>query len=411
MANDVYFVTKYTDDLGTHYNIGTGDVQSGHTVIFLNLTYNEASEKVKELTTELNGYSVVKTKDNTGRIKYQVVPDTQAVFGELVKSGLANNIAQELVNGYNADSAEYNKSLDAAPPVADINAKVAEQLLKYEKEKKLGYWEDYYTGCDVGIFIGDIWVDDVVTIQYTLTNNKSPIYGYMSEKFDAVTRGTTIVQGQFAIAFKETGYLTTILKNYQYKNGNASRTIEELLGESELEKRSYIDKKTGKEVVEFIGVGSAELAFTNAEQGTPDRADRWGYLDMAYGNIIDKGFDIVVTYGDVNEQFRGGTVEKLNEVHITSRSIVCEPTGEPIAEMYNFFARTYNESLPSRIFGMQNQIEAVESRVRNVAQQTPAQDAADALRLENDRKALNEKDKKRKTSWEKTMEAIREARE
>lgn len=393
MADNIYFVTEYKDALGIHYNIGTGDVQIGHVVLFSDLTYAEAAVKVEELTAALRGYFISKKKNESGKIFYSALPLTQVAEvtgfgGEIVETGLTVEQAVRKAEQLNTQAKEYNDSLNAAPEPAEIDAKIAETLLKREKEKKLGYWEDYYAGADVGVFIGGLWVDDIITIQHTLTNNKSPIYGYMSEKFDAVTRGTTIVQGQFAIAFKETGYLTTILENYKKENAGNITTIEETLEAQ---------------------AGTAELAFTKAEQGTPPRVDKWGYLDTKYGNIISKGFDIIITYGDINEQFRGGTIEKLNEVHITSISKVCEPTGDPIAEMYSFFARTSNEDLPSRIFGKKNEIEEVQTRIRHVAQQTPAENAADALRLENDRKALSEKDVKRKTSWEKTMEAIREA--
>lgn len=72
------------------------------------------------------------------------------------------------------------------------------------------YPYDYFCGTNAKVFFGDIWVDDVVTIQYNLKQDKEPIYGYASQHFDAIARGTIIVQGSFTIAFKEMGYLNVI---------------------------------------------------------------------------------------------------------------------------------------------------------------------------------------------------------
>jgi len=184
------------------------------------------------------------------------------------------------------------------------------------------YPELYYSGCDVGIFIGDRWVYDIITIQYTLTNNKSPIYGYMSEEFDAVAKGTKVVQGQFAIAFKDVDYLNRILDNYK--------------GTSE-----FITTTSSKE--------SDEQVSTKRFPTTPDE---YGYKSSSFGDYINvEGFSIIVTFGDTTGYWRGGTYEILDNIHITSRSLVCEPTGEPIAEIYSFFARRINRK-PLKTIGL-----------------------------------------------------------
>lgn len=72
------------------------------------------------------------------------------------------------------------------------------------------YPYDYYCGTNAKVFFGDIWVDDIVTIQYNIKQDKEPIYGYASQNFDAIARGTIIVQGSFTIAFKEMGYLNVV---------------------------------------------------------------------------------------------------------------------------------------------------------------------------------------------------------
>lgn len=242
---------------------------------------------------------------------------------------------------------------------------------KEKVDKKVAtYWEDYYSGCDVGVVMGDIWVDDIITIQYTLTNNKSPIYGYMSENFDAVAKGTRIVQGQFAIAFKEVGYLNKILEAYEHRVIDPTRWMKTKSGLTGISKELFQSIST--EEVQSLKIFSqtpeysriTEKDFNEEElkvlKGGVKSPDKFGYKDLYSGEgvnrvkigskILREGFDLIISFGDTTESYRGGTVEIINNCHITSRSIVCEPTGEPIAEVYTFFARGLNEYMPKYKF-------------------------------------------------------------
>lgn len=219
--------------------------------------------------------------------------------------------------------------------------------------RSASYWEDYYCGSDVVVLIGDTWVDDIITIQYTNTNNKSPIYGYMSEEFDAVAKGTRIIQGQFAIAFKEIGYLYNILDRFE----SANKGVEVVFGEgkskfriedSDEEPTSVLQPLNSKEIIQ-----SKRLP------------DRFGYVENrnSGGYVKVSGFDIIVSFGDVSEKNRGGTVDVINNCHITSRSIVCEPTGEPIAEIYSFFGRALNKYIPKYRYTLSQEEEGEEENI------------------------------------------------
>ncbi|MGN0357148.1 MAG: hypothetical protein ACI4E0_04930 [Blautia sp.] len=72
---------------------------------------------------------------------------------------------------------------------------------------------NYYSGTDARIYFGDIWVDEIVEIEFGLQEQVAPIYGYGSYTWDVVARGNRVVVGQFAINFKEVGYLQTILNS------------------------------------------------------------------------------------------------------------------------------------------------------------------------------------------------------
>ena len=87
------------------------------------------------------------------------------------------------------------------------------------------YPYDYYSGADCKVFYGDIWVDDIVNIQFNVNQNKTPIYGYAAQNFNAVAKGRIIVNGTLTIAFKETGYLNLIQRVSETQKNNAYEVI------------------------------------------------------------------------------------------------------------------------------------------------------------------------------------------
>ena len=72
--------------------------------------------------------------------------------------------------------------------------------------------EDYFSGCDISVYFGDIWVDEIVSLTFSLVEQVQPIYSYNSKTYNDVARGNRIIQGTFRINFREARYLTSILK-------------------------------------------------------------------------------------------------------------------------------------------------------------------------------------------------------
>src|SRR3990167_7047716 len=85
---------------------------------------------------------------------------------------------------------------------------------------------DYFTGTQASIYIGDVYVDEVVSYAYSVQQTKTPIYGYASQLFDAVSAGPVLVTGNFSINFKESGYLYLILMRYKQFNDAVEQALE-----------------------------------------------------------------------------------------------------------------------------------------------------------------------------------------
>lgn len=95
------------------------------------------------------------------------------------------------------------------------------------------YPYDYYSGTDCKVFYGDVWVDDIVSIQFGVSQNKTPIFGYAAQNFNAVAKGRVMVEGTLTIAFKETGYLNLIQRITETQKANAYKVIQRKVATTE----------------------------------------------------------------------------------------------------------------------------------------------------------------------------------
>lgn len=70
---------------------------------------------------------------------------------------------------------------------------------------------EYFSGCDVSIYFGDTFIDEITGIEFAMTENTRPVYGYASRTWDTFARGTRIIQGRFRMSFKEAMYLHSVM--------------------------------------------------------------------------------------------------------------------------------------------------------------------------------------------------------
>lgn len=91
--------------------------------------------------------------------------------------------------------------------------------------------EEYFSGSDITVYFGDIWLDELSALSFTLYEPVKPIHGYASYTWDAVARGARYVEGQFRIPFKEAGYLTVVLEHLAEIGAKARPRLSYLMGD------------------------------------------------------------------------------------------------------------------------------------------------------------------------------------
>jgi len=77
------------------------------------------------------------------------------------------------------------------------------------------YANEYFSSTNMAIYIGDVFIDEITDLAFSVHANVRPVYGYRSKNFDLVLRDNVIVTGYFAINFKTNGYLYLVLNHYE----------------------------------------------------------------------------------------------------------------------------------------------------------------------------------------------------
>ena len=216
--------------------------------------------------------------------------------------------------------------------------------------------EEYFSGCDVSIYFGDTWVDEIVSLNFAMVEQLQPIYGYNSLVYDDMAKGTRIVQGSFRLNFKESGYLRNVLKKYtQTQNSSraymshpqnrvpAQETFESL-PDNTVDISGYLKFFPEKDWPMIAEKFQRAAWGSRAEIGTESSLERYNFF-----NVNNKGFNIIITYGIPNGQggpssanLTRGTFHKIVGVHISTVNQVVNPDGSPVFEDYEFIAKDLN---------------------------------------------------------------------
>lgn len=162
----------------------------------------------------------------------------------------------------------------------------------------------YFSSIDAEIYFGDHYIDEIINIQYTVSQNTLPLYGYNSYTFDDVAQGTRIIQGNFVINFTSAGYLLRLLEEIK-KNKGTFMNSQQISKDAE---------------------GTEEEFAAPEVRGVSDDP------------VWNAAFDIDVMFGQ-EDSIGGATHVIIQDAVITGCASQTDTSGNPIAESYSFIAR------------------------------------------------------------------------
>lgn len=138
-----------------------------------------------------------------------IVKDTGPYRFTLIKSDALDDTPAD--SGTSASDGSGLASLVVNPETSSVSWKRPDE---YEWIYPTGEFGKYFSTTQARMYIGNVFVDELNTVQFALQANRIPVYGYASRDFDAVGIGKALVQGQIMVNFISEGYLYTILKEH-----------------------------------------------------------------------------------------------------------------------------------------------------------------------------------------------------
>lgn len=221
----------------------------------------------------------------------------------------------------------------------------------------------YWSGIDVTIFFEDYYIDDIVNIQYQISEQVYPIYSYGGYKYSHMGRGSRIVQGTFSINFKRSLYIPNLLKQIKQDRetsilpGSISRTTSNI--KQKLLSPQTIDQILGmakanngnlnRNVLDDIAAANREKFWnttTNIDYVPTNKplfsAGQTGFtIFIKYGNpqILDGRNPILSSNGLALPAKDIGTIEALEDVHITGVAKAIDDSGKSILEIYSWSSK------------------------------------------------------------------------
>jgi hypothetical protein len=171
-----------------------------------------------------------------------------------------------------------------------------------------------------------VLIGEAVAIGYNLIQNRTPLYGYNSPHFNAVSDGQVIVQGKIALNYVSHEYLLAAMRSKA--DNTPSRPL--ITDEDLMDYQAGYTTSTNaiNELKRMFWTPNEDLV---TDYNT-DITNRWGRPDQH-----SKSVDIRVIFGDM---MQGNTMHILKHVFFTGRSMDTIITDDPSVETFDFIARS-----------------------------------------------------------------------
>ena len=214
------------------------------------------------------------------------------------------------------------------------------------------YPAEYFSGTNVHIFFGDIYIDEITTLQFSLQEQVMPVYGYNSYTWDDTFRGNRIIQGMFRINFKQVDYIREAVRSimgdgqFQHEDNFPDWSTEEDM-EEKINQLYNVAEEGWSKQFEKISEDFKKQLWRTADPGNVTGLDG----DTPYFDFEDN-FNILIKYGPFdqpkpmykNEQLHrrkvsGGTIIKIKDVQIQAVQQNVDSSGQPVSEDYTFMAK------------------------------------------------------------------------
>ncbi len=243
------------------------------------------------------------------------------------------------------------------------------------------YHQTYWSGLDARVYAGNIFLDELVSLQYEVQEAVLPLFGYADYTYRSVVHGARRVQGAFMLNYRREGYLFDLLRQLQHPTPppvatgdspdhravqlaqQGDTTLEEFLalvspGGKQGRGQTRIDPNLLQQSADAFtqaiwgrGVATPSLSAQAIQAQVNSRGPRFA---------VPGGFDLRITFGSANRDLEPAaertlqgngefhntpfphqvtTEGRLVKVALTGCGRVLDDSGRTVMENYSFIAQ------------------------------------------------------------------------
>lgn len=266
----------------------------------------------------------------------------------------------------NTQQQQGNTNGDSSQPTSQPASIVSQVSTEPPAQSEFIYpnsdYDKYFTTIAARIYIGNLFIDELNSIQYAMQDNAVPVYGYASRFVDAYGQGRSLVQGQLAINFVTEGYLFTVMQEYKRYLANTQTQdslidspkidlVAQTLGlmatrDSLLQQANNNPNDTTSEIragqiqaqisAKLNAMSSDQVALLNNQRERQLKTfnDVIGFDNAVYQDVL---FDIRIELG--NEVTGVRRVRYLEKCKLISNEQIMDQSGQVILDSYGFLCR------------------------------------------------------------------------
>lgn len=215
----------------------------------------------------------------------------------------------------------------------------------------------YYSSNDAMVIIGDVFVDEAVSVSYSVRDSKIPIYSYNSPYFKRVAPGKIIVQGTITINYIDDNYFLNILRASQNKNPDKNSVLplnfippsvygklksKSPLNASDTKLLSTTLATNPQARSDILAKIRAHKAMIRDRNLTSDAAllDNGDFVSRTTNlDLFHNMGPVKILVSHQNPLVADNSVARIiDNVYIIGLEHAAQPTGQPQVETYSFFA-------------------------------------------------------------------------
>lgn len=188
------------------------------------------------------------------------------------------------------------------------------------------YDKGYKSGAQVSLFIGPIWVEEVVTIRLGTGTDDIPVYPYSTPYFNTVLLGNYIVNGQIGINYTESDYLLRIIESARNTSIQEKELKALIKGRKSLFETTLLDHESNdykrSRIKNYVERISREIETSSMNSN---------------GKLDPRSFEITIIAGNIYDDNQ--SIEIYEDVKINRTNKIIDNGDNIVLEVYDFIGK------------------------------------------------------------------------